>query len=286
MALNILSIHATHNASGWWTNPSEANSFIGYPVAGQNGVFVQANTSYLIGDMNANDGDSFPIIDVSGWSDVETAMSIAAASFTTDLNISCREIGLDYGSYVSDFQDGNFSLGMSCSSPALNNNPVIFFNGYRGTYSPGNNYPYNRNTSRWIDQAYENAFQDFMVEVPGSAGYQHDASIMQYELATQIPSIPFYGNGFWYAYSNQYWTGWNYNSTQYQQITTVWDNTNYALRNREILNLSPANALSNPIDIVSIIEYITIGAVAALVIVVLLMQRRYVKKLDKLSKST
>ena len=67
MALNILSIHATHNASGWWTNPSEANSFIGYPVAGQNGVFVQANTSYLIGDMNANDGDSFPIIDVSGW---------------------------------------------------------------------------------------------------------------------------------------------------------------------------------------------------------------------------
>jgi hypothetical protein len=284
MALSILENHAIHNSSGWWTNPNESNYFIGYPVAGQNGTVVQANTSYLIGDTNTFDGNTFSIISPSGWSDVESAMSIASASFTSDLNITCQEQGMDYGTYASDFATGNFAFGMMCSSPSLNSNPVIFFNGYRGNFVPGITYPFGRNTSRWIDSAYESAFEDFMVQVPGSIKYQEDASIMQYELATQIPSIPFYGNGYWYAYSTQYWTGWNNNATQYQQITTVFDNTNYALRNREILNLSPVG-VTNGIDWTWIIEIISIVAVVSLVIVVFIMRWRYKQKFNELSKS-
>ncbi len=217
----------------------------------------------------------YPCITVVGWTDVDIATELWCDSFTNNLHIETVYTEVDYGTMDAAFRQGTFKLGMMCSSPKLMNNPVVFLNGYRGAIFEEGGQQFNRNTSNWYGAeaaAFETAFQEFEVATPGSAAYLQDASTMQYLLATTIPTIPLYGNGYWYAFDTTYWTGWVTEANKYNQITTCWDNDNMAIRTRLIHNLIPTGA--QPDWLPWIFGFIAIGAIAALVATVIVMRRR------------
>ena len=270
-------------AGTWsWYTKDTPSAYLGMPLAGFGAGQVVADA--LPGVLGTNvkipfdddvDGspqmspdEGYDCITVTGWTDVDIATQMWCSAFYS-LNISTvyREVG--YDPWVAAFEKSTFELGMMCSSPKLMNNPVVFLNGYRGPHI------WNRNTTSWSGaaaNAYEAAFEAFEVATPGSAEYKKQASIMQEMLASEIPSIPLYGNGFWYAFSNKYWTGWVSAANDFNQITTCWDNDNFALRTRQILNLRSTGAVPIPWD--WIFGIVAIGAIAALVIGIVVMRKR------------
>jgi ABC-type transport system substrate-binding protein len=236
-----------------------------------NGSYITPGQMIILGPYTS--------ITVGGWTDVDASTGCTKGwcdAFTTKLNITFTGVNTDYGTWSSSFQDRSFQTAMMCSSPKLLLRPVAFLNGYR---SAGPNYhaAFNRNTTGWNDTdagLYEIAYQKMLSSLVDSQAYNDSADDMQLYLARDVPSIPLYGNGFWYAYNNATWIGWLNVNNAFNQVTTNWDNDNFALRERFVINLSQNPVVLPPPDLTLWFGIIAIAALVALVIAVIVMRKR------------
>jgi len=211
----------------------------------------------------------YKIKNIQGWTDTTAHTDGWCATFTHDLNISFIDDTVDFTTYINQMGAGQYQLAMACTGPKLLNNPIIFLAGYTGTHQ------WNVNVSYWNDSYasdYNAQFKTFQTSVPGSAAYNMSAWQMQYDFAVDIPSIPCWPNGFWYAYANSTWTGFSSAANQYNQITTSWDETNWAVKTRLVVNLVAAPAA--PTNWTLILGIIALVAIIALVIAVVVLYRK------------
>jgi len=252
-------------------------------VTGDDLSKVDAGTDAVVADANGTyDGTQVKLgpytsHTVGTWGDVDLANQFWCDAFTDNLHITVtyETVGGDWGALQTKLKDGDFELSMMCASPKLTNDPIVFLNGYRGAMVEDGSNVYDKNVSNWYGPnatAFENAFRAFEISARGSDYSLRNASIMQEMLALAIPTIPLYGNGFWYTYSDTYWTGWVSKVNNFNQVTAPWDSGNPVIRARLIYNLQATGAVDDPTW--WIVTIVAVAGVAALAIGLIIRRRR------------
>ncbi|MFX1297912.1 MAG: ABC transporter substrate-binding protein [Promethearchaeota archaeon] len=249
----ILDEHCYFQGGVWYTDdvPSQ---YLGMPGAtdddgGTPGINVKLG--------------GWEILVPTGWSDVVKATKLWAEYFTA-ANISCTKKEIDFESaFQPKLTDSAYDLAMQCCAPHLINPPLTFLGGLRGTHQ------WNSNVTNWNNPEFNSLYESFETLKPGSTEQLQAASRMQYLLATEIPSIPTHANGFWYAYSTQYWEGWVSQENPYNQACTAYIVNQAAVKQRLILNLKPTGATAEDqiVPWSGLIVFAIIGITAVAIIV-------------------
>ncbi len=262
--------------AGWYVKNVTGDDLLkndaatGLPVTDANGTYE--GTQVKLG--------TYECITVGGWTDVDLAAEMWCTAFTNVLHINTTLTKTSGGSgdptnHYARMKAGTFDLAMACFSPRLMSDPLVLLNGYRGAIQEIGAAQYDKNTSNWYgpfaDQ-FEQAFEAFEITARDTAESKYYASVMQECLASQIPTIPLYGNGYWYSYFDTYWTGWVNSVDNFNQVTTCWDSSNPAVRARVIYNLKSTGAPDIPWPL--IFGIVAIAAIAALVIGIVVMRKR------------
>jgi len=169
---------------------------------------------------------------VSGWSDVVKAAE-AWAQYWWDINITCQKIEVAFWpTYMDSVDNFDFDIELNVVNPDILNKPLTVFGGKRGTHA------WWGNASGWNCPEFEDLYN--LYETANETAKKTYASRMQELLADEIPAIPTHVNGYWYTFSTEYWDGWITEANDYQQLTTVFDVGNVALKQRLFLNLVPS----------------------------------------------
>lgn len=208
------------------------------------------------------------ILVVAGWTDVVKAAEAWAQNWWA-INITCQKLEVDFSSvYMPAVDYFNFDIELNVVNPDILNKPFTVFGGKRGTHA------WWGNASGWNSPEFESLFQAY--ETANFTMKQIYASRMQELLADEIPAIPTHVNGYWYTFSTEYWEGWITEANDYQQLSTVFDVGNVALKQRLLLNLVPSEAAALPEEFpwTLTLTIIGVGAVVIVVAAVVVVRKR------------
>jgi peptide/nickel transport system substrate-binding protein len=201
---------------------------------------------------------NYEILTPSGWSDVGIATQLWAG-YLSALNITTVKREVDFGaSYIPRVANGDFDMVMQTAGRRLLQTPYMFLGSYRGTHL------WNSNTSFWQNSTFNNLYRDLELTANDEEKANEILSDMQMILAREIPEIPTHANGFWYAFSDQYWEGWVSEENLYNQPATVFTVDECAVKTRLYLNLVPASGLGGSIPWFGLEIFILLG-IAALI---------------------
>ena len=174
----------------------------------------------------------YDILVVSGWTDVVKAAE-AWASYWWDINITSQKVEVAFWpTYMDSVDNFDFDIELNVVNPDILNKPLTVFGAKRGTHA------WWGNASGWFNPEFDALYQ--LYETANATAKKAYASRMQEILADVMPAIPTHVNGYWYTFSRQYWDGWITETNNYQQLTTVFDVGNVALKQRLLLNLVPS----------------------------------------------
>ncbi|MFX0181617.1 MAG: ABC transporter substrate-binding protein [Candidatus Hodarchaeota archaeon] len=152
---------------------------------------------------------------VYGWSDSMMQTTLLSTYFN-DIGISTTPAFIEYGTYEANFQAMDFDIMHFVMGFAPSNTVqegLVKFTGDAGNWV---------NFSGWYSPTYDNLMEDLEITPEGSAEEKEVVSDMMELLATEMPHIPMYPNGYWYAYNDKYWTNWPNEKDPYIQATAPW----------------------------------------------------------------
>jgi hypothetical protein len=184
----------------------------------------------------------FNIVCMTGWNDVDgETQSVAEAMTAFGIPTAFRTEAF-WSPIMDDSLNGNYSMlgyGQGGQTP-LGVSAVQVMQSFVGTKNQ-----WGANPMGWdILGAPYNQFVDLYKlfettdPVVNSTGYLDVGSKMQLILAQTLPTIPMFANGYWYAYNDAVWQGWDSASVPFQQCVAQYETTNEALKCRQVLNLN------------------------------------------------
>ena len=170
-----------------------------------------------------------------GWTDAVAFTDMVCTDITNNLNISISVLEVDFNAVYQPMIAGNtYEFAMYCLGPRIADTPGRFLNGMRGEHLS------TKNATSWNNATFETLWQT--LETADAATYATNLDQMQEILAREVPEIPGFVNGYWYAFSEYLWEGWATDANKFQQLVTTWTNDHFAIKTRLMLNLASTGA--------------------------------------------
>ncbi|HDZ17242.1 hypothetical protein LCGC14_0775080 [marine sediment metagenome] len=220
---------------------------------------------------NGEDVGPYSLVSVTGWGDVNQGCEMAAADILANLGIELTFETRDFNLFISSIADMDYDFAMSVMGNKIFESPQRFLDAMRGQTT------FNKNMTRW-NTAGANTFEALWqtLETAEAADYATALDTMQEILAEEIPEIPLFVNGYWYAFSEYQWTGWTSEDNNYQHATTSWTDNEYAIKTRFILNLrnTGRNPPSAAIPWFGLEFFVLIGIVSIVVLTGVRLKRK------------
>jgi len=180
----------------------------------------------------------YSMICPAGWTDVRIFTEYVCNDFqAAGVPVYYEAIDTDatggWSIWSSRWTNRFYTLGMSVGEPKVLETPEVFFNGWRAFKD------WNNNITGWHSAAaFE--FNDLYLQLESEADpdrYQYLLDQIQEIFCKEIPEIPCFVNGYWYAFSEYYWKGFTSIDNEYQQLITIWTNNAIPMKTRMVLNL-------------------------------------------------
>jgi len=177
----------------------------------------------------------------TGWNDVdgETQAAVNSITAASGIPIAFRTEAF-YNPFVADSQNGNYSMigyGQG-GQQAMGTAAVQVLQGFVGTKNA-----WGANATGWegdLAEDFATQFQIFETSAPGSATQMAAAYAMQVDLAMDLPSIPMFCNGYWYAFQDYYFNGFTCTvptAMNFQQPIAQYETSQECMKVRQVLNL-------------------------------------------------
>jgi len=166
----------------------------------------------------------------TGWSDAIIFQEMVCEDITDNLGITITSKQVDFETvWIGAIDNNLYDFATYCVGSAIAYPPHEFFDTLRGTHSAW------KNATNWDNDEFEALWQT--LESANETDYATNLDKMQLILAQEVPEIPGFVNGYWYAFSEYQWTGWASEANKFQQICTTWTNDQLAVKTRLMLNL-------------------------------------------------
>ena len=204
-AESILNDHAIKVDGKWYTKDAPADVVADSKYT--DALPDQTGFNVLIGDWN--------IETVIGWSDFELHAQTFKLQMES-LNIGINVDKVEYADFVGKSQTMNFDLLLYGLGPGPINSALSNFNYFVGPAGLG------VNTTGWHSPKFANLVTQFETAVPGSTNEKDLAYQMQEELGKELPSIPLFGNGYWYSFNTKYWVNWPTQENNFMPGVSMW----------------------------------------------------------------
>jgi len=169
----------------------------------------------------------------TGWSDAVIFQDMVCADITNNLNITIKSEQTPFDpNWINDLQANDYDFATYCVGAATLEPPHVFYDSLVGRYSTWNN------ATAWDGaEADEFAALWATLETANETAYADNLDRMQEILAEEVPEIPGFVNGYWYAFNEYYWEGFTSEANKFQEIVTTWTANKWALKSRLMLNL-------------------------------------------------
>ena len=179
---------------------------------------------------NGHDVGGYEAIVPTGWSDVIAYTEMVCEDITDNLGIDITVTQVDFETgYQPSIENNDYDFAMFCVGNRISDTPERFLDYMRGVHL------WNKNATNWNSPTFEALWQE--LETADALDYWTNLQQLQFLLATEVPEIPGFVNGYWYAFSEYQWIGWASADNDFQQICTTWTNDQFAVKTRLILNL-------------------------------------------------
>jgi peptide/nickel transport system substrate-binding protein len=170
-----------------------------------------------------------------GWTDAIAFTDMVTTDISTNLNISISTLLVDYEpTYKNMIDSSSYDFAMFVGGNRLADPPQRFLDCMRGEHL------WNKNVSCWENATFETLWQT--LETANPTDYANNLDAMQLILAQEVPEIPGFVNGYWYAFSNYLWEGWASADNNFQQLVTSWTDDHFVIKTRLMLNLKSTGA--------------------------------------------
>jgi peptide/nickel transport system substrate-binding protein len=180
-------------------------------------------------------GNEYEAICPTGWTDAIAFTDMVCADITKNLNITITTLLVDYETvYQPMIANSIYDFAMFVGGPRIADTPGRFLNGMRGLHL------WNKNVTSWENSTFEALWQT--LETAAETTYKNNLFTMQEILAREVPEIPGFVNGYWYAFSEYLWTGWASEANKFQQLVTSWTDDHFVIKTRLMLNLASTGA--------------------------------------------
>ena len=195
-----------------------------------------------------------------GWTDAIAFTTFVTEDITKNLNITIEVLLVDYEAvYKGDIASNNYDFAMFVGGNRLADAPGTFLNYMRGEHL------WNKNVTSWENSTFEDLWQT--LETADATDYANNLDDMQEILAIEVPEIPGFVNGYWYAFSEYLWEGWASETNKFQQLVTSWTDDHFVIKTRLLLNLKSTGAAPpGAIPWFGLEIFIMIGIVSAVVL--------------------
>ncbi|MBY9003592.1 MAG: hypothetical protein KGD73_06445, partial [Candidatus Lokiarchaeota archaeon] len=180
---------------------------------------------------------------------------------TDNLNITITTTLVDYEAvYKGAIAGSTYDFAMFVGGNRLADAPGTFLNYMRGEHL------WNKNVTSWENATFETLWQT--LETADATDYANNLDEMQQILAREVPEIPGFVNGYWYAFSEYLWEGWASDTNKFQQLVTSWTDDHFVIKTRLMLNLKSTGAAppGAAIPWFGLEIFIMIGIVSAVVL--------------------
>ena len=166
----------------------------------------------------------------TGWSDVIAYTTMVCEDITDNLGITITVKQEDFETaFQPHIANNDYDFALFCVGNRISDPPQRFLDYMRGTHL------WNHNATNWNNPEFEALWQT--LESADETTYAANLNRMQEILAYEIPEIPGFVNGYWYAFSEYQFVGWTSALNEFQQICTSWTNDQFAVKQRLMLNL-------------------------------------------------
>lgn len=222
-ALAILEEHCFLHEGSWYTKDAPAEHR-GTPIEDQ------------LPDVEGRNVRLGPweIIAIHGWTD-SMMQNVLISRDLGDINIKIEPVFLEYGLYLDTFQAMGFELMNFAMGPSGISTPEAMF-GTNFTGTPPGEW---QNYADYRNPELEALLVEFNITAMGTVREQEILSEIQRILAADLPMIPMWANGYWYAYSTKYWTNWPNQENAFIFPVATWEGGNAGAMQRVIWNLQP-----------------------------------------------
>ncbi|MCJ7648757.1 MAG: ABC transporter substrate-binding protein [Candidatus Lokiarchaeota archaeon] len=210
---------------------------------------------------NGNPVGPYVAICPIGWTDAIAFTNFVTEDITNNLNITISVLLVDYeADYKPMIAGNNYDFAMFVGGNRLADAPGRFLDFMRGEHL------WNKNVTSWENSTFEALWQT--LETADATDYANNLDEMQVILAREVPEIPGFVNGYWYAFSEYLWEGWASEANKFQQLVTSWTDDHFVIKTRLLLNLKSTGAAppGAAIPWFGLEIFIMVGIVSAVVI--------------------
>ncbi|MFX1572302.1 MAG: ABC transporter substrate-binding protein [Promethearchaeota archaeon] len=177
-----------------------------------------------------------------GWSDVIAYTEMVCNDITDNLGITITATQVDFETiFQSSIENNNFDFAIFRVGNRISDPPQRFLDYMRGTHL------WNKNATNWNNPTFEALWQT--LETANETTYAKNLNLMQEILAEEVPEIPGFVDGYWYAFSEYFWEGWASEANKFQQLVTTWTDNQFVIKTRLMLNLKSIDRKSPMITI-------------------------------------
>jgi len=264
-AIDILEEYCVLEDGVWWTKEGVTPSD---PIQ-----------HYPLQEWNMADNSTAPytILDFMGWTDVNAMDSVAAAAFSSQLNIQTQvEFISGWGTVQVRMNNYNFDFADMVMSGQINMN---MYERYFQMFSPESSSAgggVNAPLGGWYNQTFIDGIEELDLYPAGSAAQWAVANELQTILGEEMPVIPLAGHADWQIYSTTYWDNWPNSVTNPMLPSSPFAGTTQNANLLAIvfgLNATGATAPAPAGDYTLIIVGVGIAILAVAVVVVLFKRR-------------
>ncbi|TKJ18546.1 MAG: hypothetical protein CEE43_17830 [Promethearchaeota archaeon Loki_b32] len=203
-----------------------------------------------------------------GWSDAIIFQDMVCADITDNLGITITSKQVDFDLvWIGLIENNDYDFATYCTGSRIENPAHVFLKSLRGRHSTW------VNATNWDNSTFDDLWQT--LESASETLYATNVDILQEILAEEVPEIPCFVNGYWYAFSEYHWTGWASEANKFQQACTSWATDMFAVKTRLMLNLKTTGRKpSQPIPWFGLEFFVLIGIIS----ITVLTGRRLKKK--------
>jgi len=199
----------------------------------------------------------------TGWSDAIIFQEMVCADITDNLGITITSTQVEFNTlWIPAIENNDYDFATYCVGAAILEPPHVFLDSLVGRHSTWNN------ATNWDSieaEEFEALWQT--LESASETDYANNVDRMQEILAEEVPDIPGFVNGYWYAFSEYQWTGWASETNKFQEIITTWTANKLALKTRLFLNLvATGRKPSQPIPWFGLEFFVLIGIISITVL--------------------
>ncbi|PKP58908.1 hypothetical protein CVT91_07685 [Candidatus Atribacteria bacterium HGW-Atribacteria-1] len=223
-AVEILGEHCILHEGSWYTKDAPAE---------HRGTAIEDQLPDVEG-RNVKLGPWGNIV-VYGWTD-SMMQNVLISRDMGDINIKIEALSPEYGLYQDKFTTMDFEIMNFCMGPSGVSSPYEMFSSNFTGDPPGEW----QNYAAYENPELEALLDELDITPAGTLREKEIIGELQRIIARDLPMIPMWPNGYWYAYSEKYWTNWANKENPYIFPVACWETGNTGAMQRLIWSLKAA----------------------------------------------